>query len=134
MTTAWVDVSFSPLILSYSYTGHMKVALTENQINTVVQKMDKKWALEHVDPYLYQAKTPFSPPDRDNQTHSAFIVDTTKGNMEKFTKVQEVEIRQEYTRKIQQIMEHLNSEDVALATAAANAKSFYEHNREYFSP
>ena len=94
--------------------------------------MDKKWALEHVDPYLHQAKTPFSPPDRDNQSHSAFIVDT-KG-MEKFTVAQELEIRQEYTRKIQKIMGDLNSPDVALATAAANAKSFYEHNRDYFSP
>lgn len=112
----------------------MKVSLTENQVNTVVQKMDKKWALSHIDPYLFQAKTPFSPPDRGNQTHSAFIVDTTKGDLEKFTAEQEVEIRQEYSRKIQKIMSHLNSEDMTLATAAANAKSFYEHNRDYFSP
>ena len=114
----------------------MKIPLTETQIKTVVQKMDKKWALEHVDPYLYQAKTPFSPPDRDNQTHSAFIVDTTKETtgIEKFTVAQEQEICQEYTRKMHKIMEHLDSSDAALATAAANAKSFYEHNRCYFTP
>jgi hypothetical protein len=45
--------------------AHMNVELTEVQMNKVVTYMDKKWALEHVDPYLYAAKTPFSPPDRD---------------------------------------------------------------------
>jgi hypothetical protein len=39
---------------------HMNVELTDPQLQTCVLKMDKKWALANVDPYLFQAKTPFS--------------------------------------------------------------------------
>jgi hypothetical protein len=105
--------------------AHMRVPLTEAQVQKVVMCMDKKWALENIDPYLYQIKTPFSPPERENQSKSAFIVDETKVT-EKLTPAQELEIRQEYTRKIQKIMTGAD------AVAAANASSFFEAHREYF--
>jgi hypothetical protein len=107
--------------------AHMEVQLTDEQVATVVTKMDKKWALANVDPYLYAAKTPFSPPDRGNQSKSGFIVDTATIK-EKLSATQETEIRDEYTRKIRVIMD--NAQD---PVAAANAKSFFESNRSYFS-
>lgn len=106
---------------------HMRVDLTDAQVEMVVRKMDKEWALENIDPHLFQAKTPFSPPDRDNQSKSGFIVDTNNIT-EKLTAAQEGDIRDEYTRMIRFLMD--NTQD---PVAAANATSFFENNRSYFS-
>ena len=106
--------------------SYMKVTLTQDEVHKVVTCMDKKWAIEHVDPYLYSPKTPFTPPDRDAASKSAFIVDTNSIT-EKFTKEEEHEIRLEYTRKIKAIMEQ--KEDLA---AAANAASFFQAHPSYF--
>jgi len=104
----------------------MKVNLTEVETQSVTEKMDKKWALENVDPYLFQAKTPFSPPERDGVSKSGFIVDSAAVK-EKLSKAQEEEIRAEYTKKIKALM---TSEDPSVV---ANATSFYYANRSYFS-
>jgi hypothetical protein len=38
------------------------VNLTQEELRKVVMCMDKKWALENIDPYLTEALTPLSPP------------------------------------------------------------------------
>ena len=86
--------------------------------------MDKKWALKHIDPYLAEAKTPFSPPEH---TGSGFIVADNQ-IQEKFSTEQKNEIRADYTRKIQAVMT-----DTSDIISANNAKSFYEAYRHYFS-
>jgi len=116
----------SPVDSVRKIASHMKVGLTEVEIKSVAEKMDKKWALENVDPYLFQAKTPFSPPERDGVSKSGFIVDSAAVK-EKLSKDQEEEIRTEYTKKIKTLM---TSEDPAVV---ANATSFYYANRSYFS-
>lgn len=106
--------------------NHMRVNLTDDEARLVVMKMDKQWALQNVDPYLFKAHTPFSPPDRDSTSKSGFIVNSD-AIKEKLTKEQERSIREEYTRKIKAVME-----DTGDASAAANATSFYNAHNRYF--
>jgi hypothetical protein len=40
----------------------INVNLTQEEVSKVVTCMDKKWALENIDPYLFEARTPLSPP------------------------------------------------------------------------
>ena len=105
---------------------HMRVDLSDAELAKVVAKMDKKWALEHVDPYCFEAKTPFSPPERAGQSKSGFITNVDSF-AEKLSKQQEAEVRSEYTKRVKAIM--ANKEDAA---AAANAASFYKAHAEYF--
>jgi hypothetical protein len=106
---------------------HIDVNLTQAELSKVVACMDKKWAIENVDPYLTEAKTPFSPPSRHGVSKSGFILDSSK-EAEKLTIEQEIEIRSVFSEKIQAIIGQ--TEDPA---AAANALSFFEENREYFT-
>ena len=86
--------------------------------------MDKKWALKNVDPYLHEAKTPFSPPEH---TGSGFIV-TDNQVQDSFSAEQQAEIRAVYTQKIRKIIN-----DTGDAANAEDAKSFYEAHRTFFS-
>lgn len=106
---------------------HINVTLTPAELIKVVSCMDKKWAIENIDPYLSAAKGPYSPPDPHGISKSAFIVNTSKIT-EKLSIEQQTEIRLVNTQRIQVIIS--NSEN---PSAAANALSFFEENREYFT-
>jgi hypothetical protein len=106
---------------------HMNVELTDPQLQTCVLKMDKKWALANVDPYLFQAKTPFSPPDRDGMSSSGFIVNSAHVKEGKFSAHQENDVREAYTKKIRAIISDSNPVKAELA------RSFFEAHRDYFS-
>jgi hypothetical protein len=106
---------------------HIDVNLTQTELNKVVSCMDKKWAMDNIDPYLAELITPYSPPNRHGISKSGFIVDVSKV-MEKLSVEQETEIRLAYTQKIQAIISQSEN-----PSAAANALSFFEENREYFT-
>ena len=114
-----------PLESVRQLSSHMQVSLSEEEEAAVVYKMSKKYAHEHVDPYLFQASTPFSPPGRASK--SGFIVVDTDPNAERLTPAQMRAIKNFYTTSVQKIIEGTDKE------AAENAKSFYEANRGYFN-
>jgi len=142
----WWEVRDRPNVLVLTYeemvdkpadcvrklSAHMKVQLTEEEQSEVVRKMSKSWALEHVDPYLHEAKTPFSPPDREGMSKSGFIANANAFK-EKFSKEQEAEIRTAYTNKLRAILEAgILSGDAQAAARAATANSFLNANPNYF--
>jgi oligoribonuclease NrnB/cAMP/cGMP phosphodiesterase (DHH superfamily) len=103
------------------------VNLTQEELNKVVTCMDKKWALENIDPYLSSGiQTSYSPPF-NGSSRSGFIVDVSTVK-EKLTKDQETEIKLVNTERIQAIIA-----DTGNPTAAANALSYFSENREYFT-
>jgi hypothetical protein len=106
---------------------HIGVNLTQTELNKVVACMDKKWAIDNIDPYLNESITPYSPPNNHGISKSGFIVDVSKVT-EKLSVEQEIEIRLVYTQRIQAIISQSES-----PSAAANALSFFEENREYFT-
>eukprot|EP00596_Hydrurales_sp_CCMP1899_P001439 CAMPEP_0119037558 /NCGR_PEP_ID=MMETSP1177-20130426/5991_1 /TAXON_ID=2985 /ORGANISM="Ochromonas sp, Strain CCMP1899" /LENGTH=121 /DNA_ID=CAMNT_0006999005 /DNA_START=712 /DNA_END=1077 /DNA_ORIENTATION=- len=106
---------------------HIDVNLTQEELNKVVKCMDKKWALENIDPYLSAGiNTPYSPPF-NGTSRSGFIVDVSVVK-EKLTEDQETEIRLVHTERIQAIIA-----DTENPTAAANALSYFNENKDYFS-
>lgn len=122
---SYEDMVRNPAECVRRLAAHTSVELTDEQVQMVVHKMSKEYALVHVDPYHNEAKTPFSPPEAIG---SNFIV--ADGQVkERLSLDQERGVRSEFTRKIRAVMA-----DNADPARASNAASFFAANRAYFDP
>lgn len=113
-----------------SYTG---VRLSADEVERVVERMSLKWSLENIDPYHYQAITPFSPPDRKLATRSGFYVNASAmpSWAKRMNATQRAELRRGAHGKIQAIMK-LTAWTGDRSKKALDAESFFEAHREYF--
>jgi len=100
------------------------IALGESETAAVVEKMGKKWALEHIDPYHYAASTPFTPPDAKLASKSNFVVDSSKltDMFDRLNGTQKLHVRKAYWTSVTGLTEG----------GDAVAASFYKENRAYF--
>ena len=48
------------------------------QLATIVEKMSLDWSIQHIDPYLGKAVSPFSPPEQPQASASNFIINGSR--------------------------------------------------------
>ncbi len=116
-----------------------RTTLSEEEVSRITERMSLKWSLEHVDPYLHRAITPFSPPDRIQATRSGFIVNTSAlpAWAERMSAAQRAKIRADLHSKIRSLIDGTGATAAGAGPdadddARQNAASFFHHQRHYF--
>ena len=122
------EMTDSPVQAVKKLAALIKIELSAAQEELIAERMTLQWSLLNVDPFLYKAITPFSPPDRHLATHSGFIVNSSAipPSIRKVGAKDRLKLRQAVWSRMRALIEQDDTD------AAHNAASFFESHRAYF--